>query len=511
VSSRAERFGLGIALAVGVLVRAIPVIVAGSVVGDGGLFFGMVEDLRRSGLALPATTSYNALDIPFVYPPLALLGAAALGSAFGIATLDVLRWLPMVLSVLCLTAFAVLAARVLSPRAAIGATFAYSLMPSAYGWLVAGGGLTRGAGLLFALLAAALVVARAETPALSPFRAVAAGILLGAAGLSHPQAAVFGVLACLVLSWRRPIGSWLPSVAIAALSMLAVLLPWLAWVGLTHGPDSLVSAASRLEPLIGIIRLLNLRFSAAPFMDLVGVAGVLGLVVTIARRQPRLPTLLLITYVAGAGGGEFLAAVPWAIMAGIGLDAMIAIATAALSNAAAKVARRTGVAVASGALFLALIGALGSPADQSSKLHPLSQDQITAMQWLRDNTPSDSRVIVPTDEEWGYDEVSEWIPALSGRQSVGTVQGSEWLGADKFARQLGVHRALRGCAGTAADCYRSLYPDAIIYVPKGKLAGLFSADDCCPAVRFTLEESGYLILYDGAGATIGAPASMIGD
>ena len=53
------------------------------------------------------------------------------------------------------------------------------------------------------------------------------GVLLGLSALSHPQAAVFGVIACLVLSWRRPARPWLLQVAIAAAAAVVVVLPWL--------------------------------------------------------------------------------------------------------------------------------------------------------------------------------------------------------------------------------------------------------------------------------------------
>jgi hypothetical protein len=73
--STAERLGLGVALAMGVLVRMLPVLGAAGPLGDGGLIHAMVEDLRASGLAVPPTTTYNELDIPFVYTPAALLAA----------------------------------------------------------------------------------------------------------------------------------------------------------------------------------------------------------------------------------------------------------------------------------------------------------------------------------------------------------------------------------------------------------------------------------------------------
>jgi hypothetical protein len=162
------------------------------------------------------------------------------------------------------------------------------------------------------------------------------------------------------------------------------------------------------------------------------------------------------------------------------------------------------MATGAAALFLALIGALGSVVDSASKLHPLGDAAVTAMTWLAEEGPDDP-VLVPTAEVWGFDDVSEWLPAIAKRQGIGTVQGSEWLGSQGFEAQLEMHEAILGCAGSTAACYRDVAPDAVIYIPKGRLGGLFSPSDCCPALRETVEDAGYRILYDGPGATIAAP------
>jgi hypothetical protein len=128
------------------------------------------------------------------------------------------------------------------------------------------------------------------------------------------------------------------------------------------------------------------------------------------------------------------------------------------------------------------------------------------MAWISTNTPSDVRVIVPTDEVWGYDDIGEWLPAFAHRQAIGTVQGSEWLGNDGFSAQLSRQAAIRGCAAHSADCYADIDSAAWIFVPKGQLNGIFSPSDCCPALRSTLEDAGYTIAYDGPGATIAQPS-----
>ena len=493
---------LAVAMGLGILVRAIPVLGAHAAIGDGGLVHAMVEDLRAAGLALPRTTSYNVLDIPFTYPPAALYLAAGVGSAVGASTMDLLRWLPLLLSVLCLAAFMRLAWLVLPPAAAIGASLAYALMPHAYDWVVAGGGLTRGAGLLLSLLAIGMVVRR---PELSSRSAALGGLLLGGAFLSHPQAAAFGVVGCLVLSWQRPFRAWATRVGIAAVVAVAVVMPWLVPTIAAHGVDSLLSPANRLEPMVGLVRLLSLRFSGAPFMDLFAVFGVVGVAFTVVHGPRSIPVLLLVTYLVGAGGGEFLGAVPWALAAGVGALGLLALVHPSMHGRPGP-SRYAAGGVAAGLLFLALIGSVGSMVDRSSRLQSLTGDHVGAMRWLDANTSRDASILVPTDDVWGEDEISEWLPALSHRTSVGTVQGSEWLGAATFEERVELHGRIRACSGASLTCYEPIAPHALLFVPKGRLAGPLSAPDCCPALRETLAASErYRVIYDGPGATIAEP------
>ena len=79
----AERAYLVIAaigIGLGFLVRFLHVTALGQgfPLNDGGMFYAMVEDLRAAGYALPAETSYNGGDIPYVYPPFSFYVAAVL-------------------------------------------------------------------------------------------------------------------------------------------------------------------------------------------------------------------------------------------------------------------------------------------------------------------------------------------------------------------------------------------------------------------------------------------------
>lgn len=105
-------------------------------------------------------------------------------------------------------------------------------------------------------------------------------------------------------------------------------------------------------------------------------------------------------------------------------------------------------------------------ADRSlvSPLETLSPEDRSAMEWLRDHTPADARVLTLSGLHWARDAASEWLPALSGRDSVLTVQGSEWLGRGQFLAKQEEHADVQRCAregecsgGLLAARYRADY------------------------------------------------------
>ena len=126
------------------------------------------------------------------------------------------------------------------------------------------------------------------------------------------------------------------------------------------------------------------------------------------------------------------------------------------------------------------------------------------MRWVAENTEPGTAFVVPTEDVWGDDEQSEWFPALAGRQSVGTVQGSEWLGAEGYA-----------ASSNGSGDSRLRGRDSVLLPRRRRGRELLcsqrsprrpiSPEDCCPALRESLVTPGYEIVYDGPGATIAQP------
>ena len=367
-----------------------------------------------------------------MYPPGAIWGAAALGEVTDASTLDLLRWLPLLLSIAGMAAFAWLAWRVLPPMAAVGATFAYALMPHAYDWVIAGGGLTRSLGLLAALVAMAIAAER-PPPRVGrlPWQASrweSPSCRIRRRRSSESSVASFSPGVHRMAPWAR-------NAAVAGAVALVVTLPWLVGVLATHGADALASPANRLQPLTGLIRLGNLRFSGAPFMDVFAVVGAVGVLVAVLRwSAEECALLLLLTYLAGAGGGAFLAAVPWALACGIGLEAIVRVA---VPNERTSTRRALVAGAAAVVLFLALIGSLGSVADGSSKLHALNADHLDAMAWLAANTDEEASVLVPVRRRVGRRRDERVAPGAGpSARASGPSRAASGSASDGFESQL---------------------------------------------------------------------------
>ncbi len=499
----------------GAIARAAPVVQAGFPVNDGGLFASMVDDILRSGQAIPTWTSYNGLNGPFAYPPLAFVVTAGLQAVVPLGTVEWLRWIPLLASMATVPAFALLA-MVLAPsrvHAAI-ATFVFALVPRSFEWLVMGGGLTRAPGVLLAILSIYLGIRFLKTGG----RAwLGAGIVLGVTVLTHPQAGLFAAisLSLATLAYARSRPALVRMIAAAAVGLL-VALPWLVLVTMRHGFGPFLSAGGVSANLLqSVFYFLTANLTDEPWWKLAAGLGVLGFVYSLFRRRYFLPAWVAILVLADPRGAATYVTAPLSLLAAVGLlDVVVARFVGAGGDLVSApgwpsplLRGRPIRAVIGAALVFGMLSALLGPY-VLDPMDSLDGDERSAMAWSRDALPTTARVVIVTGRAWYEDATSEWFPYLAGRVSVATVQGHEWLGSSDWQRQLDLSAALGGRADdtvAALDEWARQYGVEYdyVYVPKGRLGSVLSEEDCCSAMRVTLGESAdYEIVYDGVGATI---------
>jgi hypothetical protein len=142
-------------------------------------------------------------------------------------------------------------------------------------------------------------------------------------------------------------------------------------------------------------------------------------------------------------------------------------------------------------------------------LEALPDAERQSMAWIAEATPPDSTFLVLSPKvSWEADYVLEWFPALAGRKSILTPQGSEWLAAWTHARRTCLYNKFRGEALGSAEqmetwLERMQVPYSHVYVSK-LVHGPINLE---PLRQELLSSPDYQVLRDDAGATVLARAA----
>ena len=506
---------LTVALAVGALIRLTFVLIGdGFPLNDGGMFLVMVEDLKP-GFGLPQYTSYNGGDIPYAYSPLMFYLTAGLSEIGGWSTLDLLRVLPLLFSLLTIAAVYLLAKAMLPSRlmAALAALI-FATIPTSFSWMIAGGGLTRSPGFFFAILA--IWQAHQLFTSGSRRHLVPASVLGALAILSHLEIGWFAAfsIGLIFLANFRTKGS-LRSALLLCFAVLAWTAPWWLSLVIRLGPEPLLAALQTGDhsPLT-LLRLLSLDFTGDAFFPVAIGLGLLGLVASLPDQRFLIPVWLLLIFLLDIRKAPTTVTVPLAMLAAYGFfEAVLPLLRQRAASVSPHWPSLTTYA-AFGFIFViyAPIAAFGSALSETSPLHSISAGNRAAMYWARDNTPADARfIVVPSVERWGIDATAEWFPALSQRVSLTTVQGSEWLPGSTYSHRIEAYATLAECGGQTVICledWAAKLDFSHIYIAKGRsplsdLARLGQKLDCCaPLIASLAGSANYVQIFDSPDAAI---------
>jgi hypothetical protein len=129
------------------------------------------------------------------------------------------------------------------------------------------------------------------------------------------------------------------------------------------------------------------------------------------------------------------ATIPLALLAGSGIYELLRFLAARFSE---PIKIRNISITACGLIVYALIGSWVS---MSSLVKPLSEKSLESFEWIRRETSADSKILVISGKAWIFDNYSEWMSAMTGRESVSTVQGYEWLPG--FSKRISLYNHLQ--------------------------------------------------------------------
>jgi hypothetical protein len=170
------------------------------------------------------------------------------------------------------------------------------------------------------------------------------------------------------------------------------------------------------------------------------------------------------------------------------------------------------VTLALAALILVPAQALLVPLSAVGPRIPLGSGDLAAFSAVQERTSPETAAAVITGVGWGYDDLSEWFPALTGRTSVNTVQGYEWAGSNVWAAKNQLSGNLQNCVNAAAplSCVESTLtryhaPVGMLYVagPQSETA-LAAGEDLTAALRTQLEADGahWRLLFRSSAASV---------
>ena len=455
---------LGFGLLLGAYARFLPTMMVGFPVSDGGLFYEMVKALQSNHYVLPAFVEYNSISIPFAYPPLGFYIAGLTSDIFHVSLLEVFRWMPATGSVIFSIAFFPMATSILrSTLKGSLATVFFALMPRSISFYIMGGGITRVLGTLFLLLslfsAHKLFTTRSK-------KYIWLTILFGSGVvLSHPEAALHTIFLCMIL-WiffgRSKDG--IKNALLAAAGVIVLTAPFFFVVISRHGLQPYISAAQTgFQSSLAWLAIITGSFSDEKFVTLISALALLGLVISLVRRDFLLVTLLFVPAFVDPRSAATISLISWAMLASIGFVDIIVPGLYALQNKLQIIQdieinwsdyfiKTPAIKFAlTGLMFYAFFGTVLS--DQVYPKVSLTPSDRGAMEWVANNIPPQSRFIILTGEtETFADAVSEWFPILANSSSLATVQGYEWLPDKIFQTKIDEYYALQPCMNKTYQC-----------------------------------------------------------
>jgi asparagine N-glycosylation enzyme membrane subunit Stt3 len=503
-----------LSLLVGGYIRLSRVLTADFPLNDGGLFFQMTTELIANHFKLPLFTTYNHLGIPFAYPPLAFYLTGGLSQLFGWSLLDVYRVFPAVISILTIPAFYLLAREITQDDNHLAiATLIFSVLPPTFHWVIMGGGVTRSLAFFFSLFALFFTIRLFKRQNYKYL--FAAGLFLSLSILAHPETGFHTALTVPVFWFflsKNKHGVLLTF--LMAVLTITLTAPWWGTVLVNHGFDPFKAALVTSEQTdFSLYILLNFDLTEEVGIASIAVLALLGMLLYSGKKSYFLPVWLLVSYVISPRSARLTIAPVIAILASYTLILI----TQWLDERRAE-RKGTGESgyfihsIPSKLLLFVLFFQWFTSAllviRDNTYIRMTGEDR-QVMEWIKENSDTESRFLIITDHFWAQDPVSEWFPTLTGRISIATVQGTEWLPEGRYTQAVIEARKLQHCVDQTPTCVQVWVAETgrdfdYLYIRKLKIQT--SPHELIPydsaLAELLREDADYQLVYDGEAAVI---------
>lgn len=460
-------FFLIFALLVGGYIRLFDVFNSRIPLNDGGLFFSMTQDLVNNQFRLPVYATYNNLQIPFAYPPLAFYITGSLHTLFGWELFDLIHVLPGLFSFMTIPIFYLFAKKIILSDLQLGfATIIFSLTPATFDWMIMGGGITRALGYIFTLLTliSSLQIFSTNRTTKSIIETT---LFTSLAILSHPEtfipitAAILGL--CIFFKVNRKI---ITKIIIITFLTFVLTSPWWGSVIKNHGFDPFISA---LHAGIGqsenLLRILIPNLANEPFLQLSTLLGFLGMYILLARKLFLLPILFCALFLTVTKSGWRYIAIIIALISSYSIMFFFDNLIPKVRKQNDKNNQRVLITPFWAKLLFIhfviiwIISSFYTVFMYRNKAS-LTNEELSAFHWVNTNTTPKSTFLLLTGRDpTQYDPTSEWFPALTQRKNISTIYGREWLRDEVFIDVIKASKTVQKCVFEDLKCIDTWFLD----------------------------------------------------
>jgi len=486
-----------IGLLFGAWVRIVPILLAGFPINDGGYFYNILNTIIENQYEFPLTILYNGFEIPFVYPPLGFYISAFLSDIFNIPLITIVQWLPGLYSIFHIPAVYALALQIFSSKYKAGFTaFLYAFTSKTLTWMVAGGGITRGLGQLFLILTLRYVH---ELYTCGSRKSLLLSILFSSlVVLTHPEAAVHTILACLLLFlFTNRTRQGFRNSLIVLISTLILTSAWWALILINYGLAPILSGAQTGHfSDLWLFPLISFNIINDPFFQLTSALAFLGLFILIAKREYLLPVWLIAMFVLESRNAPNVAVIILNLCGAISLTEMIFPRLIDLESGITKVqiSRPTKSRAVMGIVSFMLVNLFVNIYFYGFRLsqNHLPQEIRETYNWVKQNTSSNARFLILSGETNLFcDSTLEWFPTLTGRTNTTTIQGREWIEGPRFSELIDELLEIQNCIHEDVTCLLNAIENYKLDISYVYVAKLTPTLRCSP--RGTMPFGGELI------------------
>ncbi len=311
-----------------------------------------------------------------------------------------------------------------------------------------GGGVPRGLGLCFTLLAWGSATGIAHSK--RPFRdGTILGLLCALAALSHPVAMYWSILGAAAIAMESSSAESTKILLFSLFITVITILPWLGWCTWNHGLVPFVSAAqtrsSQFDLLQLFMRLSFLTRFLGP-LPWVSVLALIGTLYLLAIGRPALFLLTILFCVFDISGFETFGS---GIIASVGAAGALAGISDGLYKSAAAHSRYAKASLAALGILFLFSSAAGTLREISASPSPLtspSRTQVASLRTFFLQFPPSAKFVVIADSKISGDALPEWFMTITGRRVINLHQGMEWRG--EFSENYKLLKDLQGlCRG----------------------------------------------------------------